>query len=148
MLHLPGSIRWPGVPPSGQTAIIAPQSLAQVPLSADRLESATLAASPGALHLCRGVRTSRARLLLLPLSMYKKLGWWARLQVSMCRGDLLCVSPLPKGQMPGPTSLMMTFRADLSGAAVGAGAGVAGGEVNCAVVGGDVEGTAVDGAGL
>ena len=66
----------------------------------------------------------------------------------MCLGHLLCVSPVPKGQMPGPTSLMMTFRADFSGAAVGAGAVVAGAEVNGAVVGGAVEGTAVDGAGV
>ena len=62
--------------------------------------------------------------------------------------NLLCVSPLPNGHMPGPTSLMMTFRADFCGAAVGAGAVVAGAEVDGTVVGGAVEGTAVDGAGV
>lgn len=141
MLQLSELTNCPGVPPSGQLAITFPKPLAQTHPSADYLKQATSAASLGALHL-QGLAP------LLTLSIGEKPGWRARLPVSMCLGHLLCVSPVPKGQMPGPTSLMMTFRADFSGAAVGAGAVVAGAEVNGAVVGGAVEGTAVDGAGV
>ena len=105
-------------------------------LFADHLVPATPAATLGAPRLCREVRASRAWHPLLPLSIGEKPGWRARLLVSVCLGNLLCVSPVPKGQMPGPTSLMMTFRADFTGAAMVAGA----------LVGGAVEGTAVVGA--